>query len=87
MGILPASRLTRGSKPQDAGQLRRKGEVKDTLLLTGLGGSEKLGNTGLGFLEEVPELTFRVPVLYNRTCFAVSAHQPRACHSVSSWDL
>lgn len=41
----------------------RKGEVKDTLLLAGLGSEEKLQNIGLGFPEGVSELTFRLPVL------------------------
>lgn len=41
----------------------RKGEVKDTLLLAGLGSAEKLQNISLGFPEDVSELTFRLPVL------------------------
>lgn len=41
----------------------RKGEVNNILLLAGLGGAEKLQNVGLGFPEDISELTFRLPVL------------------------
>lgn len=38
--------------------------MKDTLLMAALGGSEKLRNTGLGFPEDISELTFRLPVFF-----------------------
>lgn len=38
--------------------------MKDTLLMAALGGSEKLRNTGLGFPENISELTFRLPVFF-----------------------
>lgn len=67
----------------------RKEEVNDVLLLVGLGGAEKLPNTGLGFPEDVSELTFRLPVL----SFFVIVHALQflhtspasTCQGVSSW--
>lgn len=51
--------------------------MNDVLLLVGLGGAEKLPNTGLGFPEDVLELTFRLPVLL----FFVIVHALQFLHT------